>query len=755
MGAVCCGGKTPSELPDPPTSSSTSARKGSDSAEVAPMTAPKHPAGDLRNTPPSSADTDTNPPNNPGEKLSQSAHSSPKLASGTATAREQTDSENSSQDESSRQVTPQPQVSPALLAERRRLLSVLSTMDPEQVHQLLKDKTSSLEGVRRLSEVMPPQRFPKVERDTHCVRCHEWYDPAYPAGCRVPHAQRKDFMNKNRQAWSLPLYDEPIELEWEDQFHYQEYADERGSVWMLACCGETYHSHGYNADVLPDDLGYCFDGEHTDDPSAVDYNGINIRHCCLDYAKDILDEYAATAVKEHADQVAHRAEKKAQQQLIQDAKDAMHAAVKAVEEAVSDTPREMALTPQSGAEGADEAVADGAKGEEGGSQDTGDKRNDPEAASGEAASSEAAAGEEGPEEAGVLCVSCHYPELPDGRKCMCEFCDCGKIHKRRCRCGSHQRAALLTGMTSTAKCRVLPVSTSNQMVLHPGYEGDTGVVGELGWSEQPVSDLESSEEWDSDVSGVSGFGDSDLESWSSDDGEWAEDWEPTPMPVAAPVHDDGGFEAEFGALDAFQEAQKSMRETPILEKDLGVAGCLYGCQRWNPFMKCTCSDPQRREAQQRLLGYMYTPGRSPKSPASPSSIPTPMSPMSPKSKSRATVYPAIKPKDKMLRLVDIPRVSKRTIERAVKLDGKNKAFKRLASSWQPDAFLRKFGLSLNPEERGLILKRVTGTYKLIQAVTGVAAVTALRSRSTSMKPRWQQAGVKLGAVAALGGAAGE
>eukprot|EP00656_Telonema_subtile_P000368 TRINITY_DN1016_c0_g3_i20.p1 TRINITY_DN1016_c0_g3~~TRINITY_DN1016_c0_g3_i20.p1 ORF type:complete len:1126 (+),score=203.93 TRINITY_DN1016_c0_g3_i20:370-3747(+) len=86
---------------------------------------------------------------------------------------------------------------------------------------------------------------------------------------------------------------------------------------------------------------------------------------------------------------------------------------------------------------------------------------------------------------------------------------------------------------------------------------------------------------------------------------------------------------------------------------------------------------------------------------------------------KSSLYVEIELTGEELCLADIPELSKETIERAVKHDGKKKAFQTLALCWNPDKFVQKFGSVLCESEHDEILERVKASYKLVQETTRV------------------------------------
>eukprot|EP00656_Telonema_subtile_P010100 TRINITY_DN14822_c0_g1_i5.p1 TRINITY_DN14822_c0_g1~~TRINITY_DN14822_c0_g1_i5.p1 ORF type:complete len:1075 (-),score=122.57 TRINITY_DN14822_c0_g1_i5:202-3426(-) len=102
---------------------------------------------------------------------------------------------------------------------------------------------------------------------------------------------------------------------------------------------------------------------------------------------------------------------------------------------------------------------------------------------------------------------------------------------------------------------------------------------------------------------------------------------------------------------------------------------------------------------------------------------------------RKSLYIGIEASGEELCLADIPELSKETVERAVRLDGKKKAFQTLALSWNPDKFLQRFGSAMCESEREDIITRVTQTYKLVQEVARVSATGSPRLRSSQFEPK--------------------
>eukprot|EP00656_Telonema_subtile_P022223 TRINITY_DN2331_c0_g1_i1.p1 TRINITY_DN2331_c0_g1~~TRINITY_DN2331_c0_g1_i1.p1 ORF type:complete len:422 (-),score=85.65 TRINITY_DN2331_c0_g1_i1:147-1412(-) len=176
--------------------------------------------------------------------------------------------------------------------ERERLGSILRFLGSDEVHQQLSDSLKYDHNVKAIAGLFPAQQFPTVNCHAHCVRCHQTYDPAYPAGCRVAHSQRNR-QEERQEAWSMVFGEDLRKLEWGEQFHEEIFNDDRGSLWAMACCGESYHD-SISEEEHSFTHGYCFDGDHTNDIEHVNYNGINVVHCLLDHAKEAFDEYAST-----------------------------------------------------------------------------------------------------------------------------------------------------------------------------------------------------------------------------------------------------------------------------------------------------------------------------------------------------------------------------------------------------------------------------------------------------------------------------
>eukprot|EP00658_Telonema_sp_P-2_P016133 TRINITY_DN1624_c0_g1_i11.p1 TRINITY_DN1624_c0_g1~~TRINITY_DN1624_c0_g1_i11.p1 ORF type:complete len:488 (-),score=108.68 TRINITY_DN1624_c0_g1_i11:484-1947(-) len=88
--------------------------------------------------------------------------------------------------------------------------------------------------------------------------------------------------------------------------------------------------------------------------------------------------------------------------------------------------------------------------------------------------------------------------------------------------------------------------------------------------------------------------------------------------------------------------------------------------------------------------------------------------ISPKSRSR---YLKIRPLGLELQLDDVPLLTRPEVKQLVVMDGKKKAFQKLALTWHPDKFGQKYGHMLDQSHAREILERVEHTFQMIQEVT--------------------------------------
>eukprot|EP00657_Telonema_sp_P-1_P008621 TRINITY_DN3016_c0_g1_i1.p1 TRINITY_DN3016_c0_g1~~TRINITY_DN3016_c0_g1_i1.p1 ORF type:complete len:134 (-),score=1.48 TRINITY_DN3016_c0_g1_i1:77-478(-) len=103
--------------------------------------------------------------------------------------------------------------------ERERIKSILRFLSSDEVHDRLTETIADDECVKAVGALFPDKDFPGVDLNSHCVRCHKWFDPGYPAGCRIMHAQRSPLLDDHHEVWVQVFGDEPRKATWEEQFH--------------------------------------------------------------------------------------------------------------------------------------------------------------------------------------------------------------------------------------------------------------------------------------------------------------------------------------------------------------------------------------------------------------------------------------------------------------------------------------------------------------------------------------------------------
>lgn len=134
-----------------------------------------------------------------------------------------------------------------LPGERGRITNALDRLPPKEVVQLVRDSLRSIDGLRAIAaHIFPPEIAP-APNVLHCLRCDEDFDPAFAGrnACKMLHPD--DFV---KTCW-----------------------DGSKKSWRhCRRCDANFHLDGFHScgkQSMSDDGEYCFQGEHTTDPTVV------------------------------------------------------------------------------------------------------------------------------------------------------------------------------------------------------------------------------------------------------------------------------------------------------------------------------------------------------------------------------------------------------------------------------------------------------------------------------------------------------
>lgn len=137
--------------------------------------------------------------------------------------------------------------------EHVRLSELLQRFSPDEIKRLLVQRLRQRDSkaIVALGVVFPRTVYPSLEH-AHCIRCHKKYDPRLGAACTLKHPAA--YVIKTRYDGRLGT-----------SSFYCKACDGQFAVQGVQDYDETINSHL---------AGFCFNGLHTTNPAAVNFNGI-------------------------------------------------------------------------------------------------------------------------------------------------------------------------------------------------------------------------------------------------------------------------------------------------------------------------------------------------------------------------------------------------------------------------------------------------------------------------------------------------